>query len=259
MRDGLGAMQRIMLLGGTSEIGLAIVRELAKDGRLTDVFLAVRSVDSAAEAIAALSHEHPGLNVVAVQFDAAKQETYEPAFDTAFSGGSVDCVISSFGLLGTGVDCEQDLDGVRQLLDVNYTGAILTGTIAVQRFRTQGYGSLVVLSSVAAERSRLDNYVYASTKAGVDAWASGMADSLVGSGIQVLVVRPGFVHTKMTEGLPVAPLATTPEVVAEQTVKALRKGSSLVWAPAGVRPLMSTLRHLPRPVFRVVTKRASGS
>ena len=151
-----------------------------------------------------------------------------------------------------------DVAGVNELVQANYVSVVLTGTEVVSRFQRQGFGTLVVLSSVAAERSRADNFVYASTKAGIDAWACGLADALVDQPVDVIVVRPGFVHTRMTQGLKVQPMATTPEAVAEVTVEAIRKRHTTVWAPKTVRPLMSALRHLPRPVFRAVTKRASG-
>jgi len=236
---------------------LAIVRELGAAGRLQWVGLAVRSLEKAVTVKEDLERDYVGMEVEVFDFDALRTDDHQQLIDATFAQAPVDCVISAFGLLGADLDQQRDVEGVRELLEVNYVAAVTTGTLVIKKFEDQGYGSLVVLSSVAAERSRLDNYVYASTKAGLDSWASGLADALAGTGIQVLVVRPGFVHTKMTAGLAVAPLATTPDLVAKQTVNALRRGSSLVWAPAAVRPLMSTLRHLPRPVFRAVTKRAS--
>lgn len=258
MRDGLGAVQRVLLLGGNSEIGLATVKELAKSGRLTDAYLAVRSIEGGDASRQQLADAFPSLKVTLLEFDAEDPSSFEPMLDRAFADGQIDCVISAFGLLGNDVAPLADVAGVNRLLQVNYVGAIISGTQVVQRFQAQGHGSLVVLSSVAAERSRFDNYVYASTKAGVDSWASGLADALKGSGVDVIVVRPGFVHTKMTHGLPVAPLATTPDQVAVVIAEAIRTRKPLVWAPKKVRPLMSTLRHLPRPVFQAVTKKAGN-
>jgi decaprenylphospho-beta-D-erythro-pentofuranosid-2-ulose 2-reductase len=258
MRDGLGAVQRVLLLGGSSEIGLATVKELAKAGRLSHAFLAVRSIEGGEISKQRLLTELPRLNVTILHFDAQDPSTFQPMLDSAFADGPIDCVISAFGLLGNDVSPLEDIGGVERLIQVNYTAAVVSGTLVVQRFRNQGHGSLVVLSSVAAERSRYDNYVYASTKAGLDSWASGLSDALKGTGTDVIVVRPGFVHTKMTEGLPVAPLATTPEEVAVVIVEAIRQRKPLVWAPKTVRPLMSALRHLPRPVFQAVAKKAGN-
>jgi decaprenylphospho-beta-D-erythro-pentofuranosid-2-ulose 2-reductase len=108
----------------------------------------------------------------------------------------------------------------------------------------------VALSSVAGERARASNFVYGSTKAGLDAFFSGLADSLVGTGVSVLVVRPGFVRSKMTAGLADAPLATTPDAVAEAIVTGVRAGRHTVWVPGVLRWVMSGLRHTPRAIFR---------
>ncbi len=258
MRDALGALQRVLLLGGRSEIGLAIVRELAKSGRLTHLTLALRKPEADGAVVASLTSDFPALQVRTVHFDATDESTFEKVVDSAFSDGPIDCVISAFGVLGRDVAPLGDLGGVERMLQINYVAPIVTGTLVINRFQQQGHGSLVVLSSVAAERPRFDNYVYASTKAGVDSWACGLADSLADTGIDVIVVRPGFVQTKMTEGLPLAPLATTPNGVAVLVAAAIRNRQPLVWAPKGVRPLMSVLRHAPRPVFRVLAKRASN-
>ena len=92
--------------------------------------------------------------------------------------------------------------------------------------------------------------MYGSTKAGLDAFFQGLGDALVGTGASVMIVRPGFVHTKMTEGQDPAPLATTPEAVAEAIVRGLERGSEIVWVPSTLRWVMALLRHVPRPLFR---------
>jgi len=132
----------------------------------------------------------------------------------------------------------------------NLLGAVSALTVLGERVRTQGHGDLVVLSSVAGERVRRSNFVYGASKAGLDGFATGLADALHGSGARLLVVRPGFVVGKMTAGLPAAPLSTTPEAVAEATVKGLRGTGTVIWVPAPLRLVMSVLRHVPRPVFR---------
>jgi decaprenylphospho-beta-D-erythro-pentofuranosid-2-ulose 2-reductase len=129
-----------------------------------------------------------------------------------------------------------------------------------QRFRKQGRGVLVVLSSVAAERPRKDNFFYGAAKAGLDAWANGLADELAGSGVRVLVVRPGMVRTRMSAGLPEAPMTTDAAVVADVVAKNLVNGPTTIWVPAQLQVLMSGLRHLPRPVFRkIVSSREQQS
>jgi decaprenylphospho-beta-D-erythro-pentofuranosid-2-ulose 2-reductase len=106
------------------------------------------------------------------------------------------------------------------------------------------------MSSVAGERGRASNFVYGSSKAGLDAFAQGLNDSLAGSGVKVTVVRPGFVHTKMTRGLKSAPFATTPRKVAEVAVAGMKAGKHTVWAPPVLRYVFVALRHTPRPIFK---------
>jgi decaprenylphospho-beta-D-erythro-pentofuranosid-2-ulose 2-reductase len=108
----------------------------------------------------------------------------------------------------------------------------------------------VVLSSVAGERVRKSNFVYGGSKAGLDGLAQGLGDSLVGSGVDVIIVRPGFVHTKMTEGMSPPPFSTQPEAVATAIIGALRRRTPVVWVPKVLRPVMAVTRHLPRPLFR---------
>ncbi len=256
MRDALGSVQSVALLGGTSEIGLAIVRRFGSDGRLKRIVLAARDTQKAQVAADELSAlpGNPAVEVVA--FDAADTATHAPALEQIFSG-HVDVVISAFGVLGR-IDMLNDVDAVHEVLEVNLVAAVTTGTTVVQKLQAQGSGSFVVLSSVAAERPRANNFVYAASKAGLDSWASGLADALAGSPVTVTVVRPGFVRTQMTEGMADAPLATTPDVIADAVVAGVRAGKPLVWAPAAVRPMMSVLRHLPRPVYRQVAKRAGN-
>jgi len=164
--------------------------------------------------------------------------------------GDFDVVIVAFGVLGDQTKAENDAAAALDIVQTNYTGAVSIGVPLAQRMREQGHGTLVLLSSVAGERARRSNFIYGSSKAGVDAFYQGLGDSLVGSGARVMIVRPGFVHTKMTEGMDSAPLSTTPEAVADAIVHGLARGREVVWVPSTLRFVMSGLRHLPRAVFR---------
>ena len=134
----------------------------------------------------------------------------------------------------------------------------MSAALAVaDRLRRQGHGTLVVLSSVAGVRARADNYVYGSTKAGLDAFAQGLGDALVGSGARVMVVRPGFVHTRMTEGMTPGPFSTTPEAVADAVRRpAWPRAGTSIWAPADppgrCSPCCATC---PAPLWRKVCAR----
>jgi decaprenylphospho-beta-D-erythro-pentofuranosid-2-ulose 2-reductase len=153
-------------------------------------------------------------------------------------------------VLGDQDEAECDPDAAAQIARVNYLGSVSVGVPIAQRLRAQGHGVIVALSSVAGERARRSNFVYGSSKAGMDAFFQGLGDSLVGTGVHVMVVRPGFVHSKMTEGLEPAPLATTPEDVAAAIERGLARRADTVWVPPALRYVMTVLRHVPRPIFR---------
>ena len=123
-------------------------------------------------------------------------------------------------------------------------------TLLAERMRVQGHGAIVVLSSVAGERARRANYPYGATKAGLDAFAQGLGDALRPAGVHVLVVRPGFVRTKMTADRPAAPLSTNADAVATDIVAGLRRRAHTVWSPPVLRFLFAVMRHLPRALWR---------
>lgn len=248
MKDALGSVQSVLVLGGTSEIALATVRALAAE-RVRRVVLAARDPERAAAAGAVFAAG--GVTVETATFDASDPQTHQAMVDEVFGrDGDIDVVLLAFGVLGDQENDETDPASTRAVIDVNYTAAASVMISVTERLKRQGHGTLVVLSSVAAERPRRANFVYGSSKAGLDAFAQGLSDAVQGTGVGVMVVRPGFVHTRMTEGMEAAPFATTPDVVAEAIVAGLRSGAHTVWAPAKLRYVMAVLRHLPRPVFR---------
>jgi decaprenylphospho-beta-D-erythro-pentofuranosid-2-ulose 2-reductase len=247
MIDALGNPQSVLLLGGTSEIGLATVEALASDRPLR-VVLAGRKSERLDAARTRL--EGRGCAVDTVEFDARAPETHSEVVAAAFAHGDIDVALVAFGLLGDNEQAWTDVDTAVELAQVNYTAAVSVGVALAERMTAQGHGALVAFSSVAGERARRSNFVYGSTKAGMDAFYSGLTEALRPSGVTVTVVRPGFVHTRMTEGLKPAPLSTTPEAVAAVVVAAIRNRTELVWAPGALRWVMSALRHVPRPLFR---------
>lgn len=247
MIDAVGNPQSILLLGGTSEIGLAVVEAFASDRPLR-VVLAARPSDRLDAARARL--ESRGCAVETLPFDAEAVDSHADVVRKAFTGGDIDVAVVAFGLLGDNEQAWTDVAYAARLAQVNYTAAVTVGVALAERMREQGHGSIVAFSSVAGERARRSNFVYGSTKAGLDAFYSGLTEALRPHGVTVTVVRPGFVHTRMTEGMKATPLATTPEAVAAMTVDAVRKRRELIWTPAAWRFVMSALRHLPRAVFR---------
>jgi decaprenylphospho-beta-D-erythro-pentofuranosid-2-ulose 2-reductase len=190
------------------------------------------------------------MEVLEVDFDAERTEEHPDVLDACFAEGDVDVAIVGFGVLGDEETAWQDHASATWHARVNYVGAVSVGVLLAEHLRQQGHGTIVALSSVAGERVRRSNFVYGSTKAGLDAFYTGLTEALRPSGIKVSVVRPGFVHTRMTAGLKPAPLSVTPEQVAEVIVDTVTAGREQAWAPSQLRLVMSALRHVPRPVFR---------
>jgi decaprenylphospho-beta-D-erythro-pentofuranosid-2-ulose 2-reductase len=249
VKDAVGNVQSILVLGGGSELGLAIARRLAP-ARRAAVVLAGRHVDVLEAAAASLRDSGAG-PVTTVAFDADDTDSHSRFVDEVTSRvGDLDIVVMAFGRLGDQSADELGGGGAVRLAHTNYTGAMSIGLAVSRRLKEQGHGTLVVLSSVAGERARRSNFIYGSSKSGLDAFAQGLGHALAGTGAGVLIVRPGFVPTKMTAGLKPAPLATTPDAVAAATAAALARGKEIVWVPAGLRWAFIVVRHLPTAVFR---------
>jgi decaprenylphospho-beta-D-erythro-pentofuranosid-2-ulose 2-reductase len=249
MKDALGGVQSVLVLGGGSEIALATVRKLI-EGRCRTVVLAGRDPEALAQPAKEL--EAAGAtDVDVVAFDGLDYASHESFIRAVFAGRpDFDLVLLAFGVLGDQERAEVDGAETRRIIESNFTGAASVLVPLVGALRAQGHGTVVVLSSVAGERARKSNFVYGSSKAGLDAFCQGLGDSLADTGVRIVIVRPGFVHTKMTEGLEPAPLATDADSVAAAIVAGLGRGSDTIWAPAPLRYVMSVLRHIPRPVFR---------
>jgi len=240
--------KRVLVLGGTSEIATAIVRELASS-EPCEVVLAGRDAE-ALEAAAQRLRESGCGRVETLAMDARDTAGHRAVLARGVELlGQVDLVILAVGVLGERGGLPEDVPAAVEVLEVNVAGA---GSLLLESARTlagQGRGTVVVLSSVAAERPRASNAVYCASKAGLDALGQGLADALAPSGARVMVVRPGFVKTRMTRGLPVPAMASDPETVARATVRGLRRGARTVWAPEKLRWAMAIVRLMPHPLF----------
>lgn len=240
---------RVLLIGGTSEIGLAILSalDLAAD---TEVVLAGRDVQRMEEAGRTL----PCRDVSAVAYDATAVATHQAFADSLCAGGAPDLVIAATGLLVPQPAAEADVSRAAAMIETNFTGQVTTLLAIGSHMKARGSGTIVVLSSVAAVRPRKFNSVYGAAKAGLDAFARGYADSLHGTGVRVLLVRPGFVTGRMTAGMDSAPLATTPEKVGVAVASALSRPAPgqerVVWVPAALAGLAALMRVVPRRAWR---------
>jgi len=244
MLDTLGRPARILLLGGTSEIGLAILAALRAPAD-TEVLLAGRDEQRLAAAGKALPYQ-----VSVLLFDATAPDGHPALIEDVFRNGPVDLVISAAGVLIPQEELDRDPVRAGQLVQANFTGHVTTVLAAAEKMRGQRHGTIVILSSIAAVRPRKANFVYGAAKAGLDAFGRGLADALAGTGVRVLLVRPGFVIGRMTGGMTPAPLSTTPAAVGAAVAKALDGTRDTVWVPPALAGLAAVLRVLPRPLWR---------
>jgi NAD(P)-dependent dehydrogenase (short-subunit alcohol dehydrogenase family) len=239
----------VLILGGRSEIGLAVARRLVDRGAHTVVLAARRSHELDEEE--AMLRKAGAVTVDRVEFDADDVSKHRALLDDVTARhGTLDVVVTAFGILGDQKRAEHDAAHALAVVHTDYSAHVSILTHIAQVLRAQGHGRIIVFSSVAGVRVRRANYVYGSAKAGLDGFASGLSDSLRGSGVHLLLVRPGFVIGRMTEGMKPAPMSSTPDQVADATVEALLRDRGEVWVPASLRPVFAVMSHLPRAVWR---------
>lgn len=240
---------RVLLLGGNSEIGMAIVRRMALEGPVRALLL---GRDHGRLTAASAELERAGSVTAEVDLiDADDLVGHPEALARAFERmGGFDVVVLAIGVLGAQAGLDADRDEAIEVMRVNFVGAGSLLLESLRCLRLQGSGTLVVLSTVAAERPRKSNAIYGAAKAGLDGLAQGLADATAGTGVRVLVIRPGFVIGRMTAGLRAAPMSTTPDAVAEATVGVLSGRAHTIWVPGRLRLVFAVVRHLPRGLFR---------
>src|ERR1700756_1223367 len=247
--DAVGNPQTLLLLGGTSELAPAICERHLQNahGR---ILLAAMPDDPGRDDAVAQMKAAGARSVELIDFEATDTDSHPKMIDQAFAGGDVDVAIVAFGLLGNGEELWQNQRKAVQIAEINYTAAVSVGVLLGEKMRAQGFGQIIAMSSAAGERIRRSNFVYGSTKAGLDGFYLGLGEALRDFGVRVLVISPGQVRTRMSAHVKEAPLTVNKEDVAELAITASAKGKELVWAPGAFRYVMMVLRHVPRPIFR---------
>lgn len=239
--------QVVAVFGGRSEIGLAVATRLAPGAT---VVLAARP-GPMDEAVAAC-REAGAVRVEQFEFDADDVDAHAGLVDAIEAkAGEIDVAILAFGVLGDQSLAERDPVAAAAVLHTDFVAQASLLTVLAERMRTRGRGTLVAFSSVAGQRVRRANYVYGSAKAGLDGFASGLADALHGSGVHVVIARPGFVIGRMTAGMTSAPFSSTPDQVADAVVQRIRSGRGVeLWIPWQLQVLFAVARLVPRSLWR---------
>lgn len=249
MLNAVGQAQHIAVFGGTSDIGVSIARSFLNRGPARVTLAARESSPRLADAVAAL--EAAGATEVSVvNFDATDFDSHPGVVEQVFADHDVDVAVVAFGSLGDQEELWQDQAKAVASAQLNYTAAVSVGVLLGQRFRAQGHGTIVALSSVAGMRVRRSNFVYGASKAGLDGFYLNLGEALRGSGARVLVVRPGQVRTTMTSDVPEAPLTVNPEDVAEATVAAVLAKKDTLFVHPLFRYVSTVLNHIPRAILR---------
>lgn len=249
MINAVGNPQKLLLLGGSSEIGLAICAEyLAKHS--AKVVLAGLAGDPGREAAIAEMRTAGASEIEWVDFDALDFASHPALIDAAWSGGDIDVAIVAFGVMGEQEEVWQDQKKAVLEAQVNYTAAVSVGVLLGQKMKAQRYGRILAMSSAAGQRVRRSNFVYGSTKAGLDGFYLNLGEALAPFGPSVTVIRPGMVRTRMSAGIKEAPLTVDKGEVAKLAVEASNKKKPVIWTPPLFGLVMLILRLIPRPIFR---------
>lgn len=243
--------RNIVVFGGRSQIGVAIAERLAPGAC---IILAARSgpLDDEVAACKAAGADR----VETVAFDADQIADHSAVLDEIEGRvGAVDVAVLAFGVLGDQTRAETDPALAAAVLHTDFVAQVALLTILAERMRRRGCGTIVAFSSVAGVRVRRANYVYGSAKAGLDGFASGLADALHGSGVHLIIARPGFVIGRMTAGMDPAPFSSTPAQVADAVVDRIRAGRGVeLWIPWQLRVMFWVAPLVPRAVWRLMPR-----
>lgn len=239
-------MPCMLILGATSDIARATALAFARAG--WDLHLAGRNA-AALEKIATDLKVRTERDITFSGFDALRTEDQQTFWEEL--APSTDAVFCAIGLLGRQETAEHDMNAAQAILQTNFTGLVPVLSMAANTFEKRGKGLIIGIGSVAGDRGRASNYLYGSAKAGFSTFLAGLRNRLSSKGVHVMTVKPGFVTTAMTEGIPLPKILTaTPEQVAADIVRGVKKRKNIVYTRWFWREIMLIIRHVPEFVFK---------
>ncbi len=239
-------MPYVLILGAGSDVAVACAQEFAS--HKFDLYLAGRDRASL-EARASDLQIRYAITARVVPFDALDFDSHPTIY------GSLDpkpeVTICVFGLLGDQMKAQENWSHARKIVDSNYTGAVSILNVIAADYEKSKRGTIVGISSVAGERGRQSNYIYGSAKAGFTAYLSGLRNRLAKTGVHVLTVKPGFINTKMTEGLKLPkPITAQPEQLGKAIYNAVKKRKNVIYVLPSWRLIMLIIRNIPEGIFK---------
>ncbi len=237
----------VLIIGARSDMAQAIARKYAQEGY--SLTLAARGDEGMESLCGDLRVRNPEIEVKSIHLDVVDTDTHGDFCDSLDPVPSV--VICAAGYLGDQDLAQSDMKEFKKITDTNYTGcASVLGCLA-NKFEALTSGVIIGISSVAGDRGRKSNYVYGSAKAAFTSYLSGLRHRMVDVGVKVITVKPGFVRTSMTEGMPLpAALTAMPDEVANDIYNAHIKGRDEIYTKWFWRYIMLIIRHLPEFVFK---------
>jgi short-subunit dehydrogenase len=242
--------RQAIVVGASSGIGAAVARQLAAGG--TRVALVARRREELAQVAREIADAtgDPARALVVVHDVTKAAEVAALVPRIAHDLGGLDLLVYAAGIMPRiGAD-EYDVDVDRTILDVNVVGAIAWCNVVAERFARAGAGTLVGVSSVAADRGRRGNPAYHASKAALDTYLEAVRNRVARRGVRVVTVKPGPVDTPMTRGMEKLPFLVSAEAAAAELLAGAARGRSVVYVPARWRPIMFVLRNIPSFVFR---------
>lgn len=245
MLENVSSEKWLLVLGANSDMAVAIARRFAQAG--WSIQLASRNIEALQTEAQHLQVAY-GIQTETYHFDARESASHARFY--ADLSHQPDSVIVAFGLLGDQTQSQADFTQALAVMETNYTGAVSICEVIAADFEQRQQGFIVGISSVAGDRGRASNYIYGSSKAAFSAYLSGLRHRLFKSNVHVMTVKPGFVATKMTEGLDLpAKLTATPQEVAQAVWNGVNNQSNVIYVKWIWRYIMLIIIHLPNVVF----------
>ena len=238
----------VLVLGGSSAIVRATTAELAQRGY--DIYLAGRDPQELSRDAADLMHRHQ-IDVAHAHFDADRMDAFDGFFRQVLEHtGGIAGVVLGYGYLGGQALAAQSDEETLLIIERNFTSAARVLNRCAAELERQQHGFIIGIGSVAGDRGRQSNYTYGAAKGALSLYLEGLRNRLFRSGVKVLTVKPGFVDTAMTFGLPGMFLVASPQYVGARIVRALEKGRHVIYVPWFWRYIMLIIRHIPETIFK---------
>jgi len=239
--------EAVLILGATSSIARSTAAAFAARGHA--LYLASRDLNEL-ERIARDFGIRYGVEVRYGLFDAEAVETHESFFNSVIDTfPTLSGVVLAFGFLGA-PQASRDFSLAAKVIAANFTGAASILSYCANYFESKQRGFIIGIASVAGDRGRQSNYVYGAAKGALGLYLQGLRNRLFASGVRVITVKPGFVDTAMTYGLPGLFLVASPQMIGERIAESPGKSADVLYLPWFWRYIMLIIKHIPEPIFK---------